>query len=43
METAGDECSLRAAVDAYQTKQLDARELLVSLIESQTFAQRSND
>jgi hypothetical protein len=42
-ETASDECSLRAAADAYQAKQLDMRELLVSLIRSQTFAQRSND
>jgi hypothetical protein len=43
METARDECALRAAIDAYQAEQLDTRELLVSLIESQTFAQRSND
>ena len=42
-ETAADECSLRAAATAYQAKNLDLRELLVSLVKSQTFAQRSNN
>ena len=40
-DTAEDECTVRAAADAYRTKQLDARELLLSLLTSPTFAQRS--
>jgi hypothetical protein len=40
-DTAEDECSVRAAAEAYRTKQLDTRELLLSLLTSQTFAQRS--
>jgi hypothetical protein len=42
-DTAADECSLRAAAEAYRAKQLDVRELLFSLVKSQTFAQRSSD
>ncbi len=40
-DTAGDACSVRAAAEAYRAKQLDARELLLALVKSQTFAQRS--
>ena len=42
-DTARDECSVRAATEAYRAKGLDARELLVSLVKSQTFAQRSSE
>jgi hypothetical protein len=38
-----DACSLRAAADAYRQKQLDARELLLSLLKSTTFTQRSSE
>lgn len=41
-ETAGDECSLRAAIAAYRSHQLDARELLFSLLQSATFTRRSS-
>jgi len=42
-DTASDECSVRAAADAYRARRLDARELLVALITSQTFVQRSSE
>lgn len=41
-DTAGDECSVRAATAAYREKGLDARELLISFVKSSTFAQRSS-
>jgi hypothetical protein len=42
-ETAADECSVRAATAAYRAQDLDARELLLSLLESETFARRSSN
>jgi DNA-binding Lrp family transcriptional regulator len=42
-DSADDECTLRAATEAYRAKQLDERELLFSLIASPTFAQRSSE
>ena len=42
-ETVADECSLRAAAQAYRAKGLDLRELLVALVKSQTFAQRASN
>jgi hypothetical protein len=41
--TVADECSLRDSTQAYQAKQLDTRELLISLLKSQTFAKRSSN
>jgi hypothetical protein len=40
-DAARDECTVRDATAAYKAEALDARELLVSLIKSQTFAKRS--
>ena len=40
-DTARDECAVRDATAAYKAQGLDVRELLVSLIRSQTFAKRS--
>jgi hypothetical protein len=39
--SAADECSVRAAADAFKAKRLDTVELLLSLLESPTFAQRT--
>jgi hypothetical protein len=41
-ESAADECTVHAAAEAYRGKQLDARELLLSLVESKTFSQRKS-
>jgi len=41
--TPADECTVRTAAQAYQQKQLDARELLISLVKSPTFSQRSSN
>jgi hypothetical protein len=40
-DTPRDECTVRDATAAYKAQGLDVRELLVSLIRSQTFAKRS--
>jgi len=42
-ESQRDECSVRDAAEAYRAKGLDVRELLFSLVKSQTFARRSSD
>jgi hypothetical protein len=40
-DTPRDECAVRAATAAYQAQGLDVREVLLSLVESETFARRS--
>lgn len=42
-DTAEDECSLRAATEAYRAQELDARELLFSLVTSEAFTQRASE
>jgi DNA-binding Lrp family transcriptional regulator len=41
-DTVADACSMHGAAEAYRSKQLDVRELLIALLQSKTFAQRTS-